>query len=84
MKTDPEMFHLIRLKYALALEIKSMHHSRGSVYAHVKRVFNLRGSKPSVYAQLVTIIDTEVKQREAKLAASEPAAVGDGRGTTTG
>lgn len=48
---NPELFHLLQLKYALALEIKGLKHSRGSVYAYVKRSYGLKGSKQSVLEQ---------------------------------
>ena len=37
---------------ALKLEVKGMKHSRGSVYALVKRVYGLKGSKQRVLEQL--------------------------------
>lgn len=42
---------------ALKLECLGMKHSSGqSVYARVKRDYNLKGSKQSVYNQLATIL----------------------------
>ena len=52
------MFQLLQWKYALKLEILGIRHSRGSVYAHVKRVLGLRGSKQRVLAQLEAVIAT--------------------------
>ena len=60
--TGPDMFHLLQLKYALKLEIGGMRHSRGSVYAYVKRMFGFRGNKAKVLAQLeahITVKDKE-------------------------
>ena len=53
-----EMFRLLQMKSALALEIKGLKHSRGSVYALVKKEFNLKGNKQKVYDQLCNIIKT--------------------------
>ena len=50
-------FRLLQLKYALKLEIKGLRHSRGSVYAHVKREFGFRGNKSKVLAQLEAHIE---------------------------
>lgn len=48
---DPLIFNLLQLKYAMKLEMKGIKHSRGSVYAHVKRRFKLKGNRQSVYDQ---------------------------------
>ena len=68
-KENIELHHLLGLKYALRLEILGMKHSRGSVYAKIKRKFNLKGNKQKVYdkfCELIinrdTSITTEVKQ----------------------
>jgi hypothetical protein len=57
-KDNIEMFRLFQMKSALALEIKGLKHSRGSVYALVKKEFNLKGNKKKVYDQLCNIIKT--------------------------
>ncbi len=57
-KDNIEMFRLLQMKSALALEIKGLKHSRGSVYALVKKEFNLKGNKQKVYDQLCNIIKT--------------------------
>jgi hypothetical protein len=49
-------FHQLATLYALKLECLGMKHSRGSVYAKVKRDYNLKGSKQSVYDQLKSIL----------------------------
>ena len=41
---------------ALKLECLGMKHSRGSVYAKVKRDYSLKGSKQSVYEQLKSLL----------------------------
>jgi hypothetical protein len=41
---------------ALKLECLGMKHSRGSVYAKVKRDYSLKGNKQSVYDQLKSIL----------------------------
>lgn len=46
-----EAFHLLQLKYALKLEIKGLKHRQGSVYAYIKKRFNLKGNKQRVYDQ---------------------------------
>jgi hypothetical protein len=57
MTIDPKLFNLLQLKYALRLEIQGIKHSRGSVYAHVKRRFGFRGNKQRVLIQLEEHID---------------------------
>ena len=57
-KDNIEMFRLLQMKSAIALEIKGLKHSRGSVYALVKKEFNLKGNKQKVYDQLCNIIKT--------------------------
>ena len=55
-----EIYNLLRLKYALKLEIAGMKHSSGkSVYAHVKRLLGFKGSKESVLQQLINHINTK-------------------------
>lgn len=43
------VFHLLQLKYAMKLEMKGLRHSQGSVYAHVKRLYGLKGNRQKVY-----------------------------------
>lgn len=50
-----ERFRILALRGALWLETKGLRHSRGSVYAFVKRTFNLKGNKRSVYEQFCTL-----------------------------
>lgn len=50
-------FHLLQMKFGLKLEIAGMKHSRGSVYALVKRTFGFKGNKQKVYDQLVAHIE---------------------------
>lgn len=50
------MFRMYTIKSALSLEVMGMKHSRGSVYAMVKRDFNLKGTKKKVYEQFCDII----------------------------
>ena len=49
-------FQQLATLYALKLECLGMKHSRGSVYAKVKRDYNLKGTKQSVYDQLKSIL----------------------------
>jgi hypothetical protein len=55
-ETQTRMFQMLSQKYALKLEMKGLKHSRGSVYAHVKRQYGFKGNKASVLAQLETLI----------------------------
>ena len=57
-KDNLELYNMIRLKYALKLELAGMKHSRGSAYALIKKEFNLKGNKQKVYDQFTTIIKT--------------------------
>jgi hypothetical protein len=41
----------------LELELKGMKHSRGSVYAFVKKMYGLRGTKQRVYDQFKKLVD---------------------------
>ena len=50
-------FQLMQWKHALHLEIKGIKHSRGSVYAHVKKTLGLRGCKKKVSEQLDEIVE---------------------------
>ena len=52
-----EGFRLCTLRAALKLEIKGLRHSRGSVYAAIKKQFGFRGSKERVLEQLSTYIE---------------------------
>lgn len=59
---DVAIYQMIAMKKALFLETKGMKLSRGkSMYAQVKREFNLRGSKQSVYTQFCELVE-QVKQ----------------------
>lgn len=51
------MYRLLALKGALHLETLGMKHSRGSVYAMVKREFNLKGNKQRVYTQFCELVE---------------------------
>ena len=57
-----EMYNLLRLKGALKLEVAGMKHSRGSVYAKVKKDFGFKGSKESVLNQLINYINNKYNQ----------------------
>jgi hypothetical protein len=46
-----QAFHMLAQYHALKLEIKGLKHSRGSVYAHIKRVYGLKGNKQRVLDQ---------------------------------
>lgn len=58
--TGPESINLFRLlawKGALKLEIGGMTHSRGSVYATIKKELGFKGTRESVLKQLVAHIE---------------------------
>jgi len=63
------MYRMLSLKSALKLETLGMKNSRGSVFALVKREYNLKGNKQSVYDQFVKLVE------EAKAAQAVPAPV---------
>lgn len=50
-------YQLMQWKHALHLEVMGMKNSRGSVYAHVKKVLGLRGNKKHVSEQLDEIVE---------------------------
>lgn len=50
-------FHMMRLKYALHLEMMGLKNSRGSVYAYIKRKYGLKGNKQKVYDQFVKMVE---------------------------
>ena len=64
-KDAVSIFRLITIKHALKLETMGMKHSRGSVYAMVKREFNLHGNKQSVYDQFVTLSERLIEEHRA-------------------
>ena len=59
---DFELYALLRLKSALKLECAGMKHSKGSVYAKVKKDFGFKGNKQSVFEQLIHHIDSKYNQ----------------------
>jgi hypothetical protein len=52
------LFRLLTMRSALRLEMLGMKHSRGSVYALVKREFGFTGNRAKVLAQLEDHIRT--------------------------
>ena len=57
--TSPRLFRMMSMKHALGLEIKGLRHSRGSVYALIKREFGLRGNRESVFTQFCELVERE-------------------------
>lgn len=57
MDYSPQIHTMLAQKMALSLELKGMKHSRGSVYAHIKRTYGLRGNKQSVYTQFCELCE---------------------------
>jgi hypothetical protein len=63
--TEPqefELYALLLLKSALKLEVAGMKHSKGSVYAKVKKDFGFKGNKQYVLEQLIHHIDSKYNQ----------------------
>ena len=48
---------ILSMRSALRLETLGMTHSRGSVYAYIKREFGFKGNKVAVLGQLETWIE---------------------------
>ena len=57
--TNTQLFNMLAQKQALRLEMLGMKNSRGSVYAHVKRTYRLRGNRQSVYTQFCELVEKE-------------------------
>lgn len=55
--TQPILYTMLAQRSALRLELAGMKHSRGSVYAHIKRTYNIRGNKQSVYTQFCELCE---------------------------
>lgn len=55
-KNSVMLFHMLAQRSALKLEILGLRHSRGSVYAHIKRTYGLRGNKQKVLEQFEKLI----------------------------
>lgn len=49
-------FHMLAQYHALKLETKGLRFSRGSVYAHIKRTYGLKGSKKRVLEQFRALL----------------------------
>ena len=64
--TQPELFHMIAQKHALKLEIAGLKHSRGSVYAHIKRTYGFKGNKQSVLDQFTAFIEEAMQCHESQ------------------
>lgn len=63
---NPDLIQLARmvtLRSALKLEVLGMKHSRGSVYARIKREFKLSGTKARVLDQFSSIVDKMKQER---------------------
>ena len=54
-----ELYHMMTQRSALELEMKGIKHSRGSVYAYIKRMYGLRGNKASVLTQFCELIEAK-------------------------
>lgn len=53
-------FQILAMRSALKLEIKGLKHSRGSVYALVKKRFGFKGNKKRVLEQLNAYIEENI------------------------
>lgn len=62
--TGPQAASLLAQKYALKLECAGLKFSRGSVYAHVKRLYGLKGNKQKVYEEFARLVDEAIMKRE--------------------
>jgi hypothetical protein len=50
-------YHMLAQRAALKLEMKGLRHSSGrSVYAHIKRIYNLSGNKQRVLEQFENLL----------------------------
>jgi hypothetical protein len=58
MPVSPRVFNMLAQKQALKLEMQGLKHSSGrSLYSHIKRAYNLRGNKNSVYTQFCELCE---------------------------
>jgi len=64
-KENLEFFRLCQMRGALRLEVLGMKHSRGSVYALVKRELGFKGNKQKVLDQLCALIEQRKEERDA-------------------
>jgi hypothetical protein len=55
--TDIKRFHMLAQVHAMRLEQLGLKHSRGSVYAHVKRTYGLKGNRQTVIVGLQELIN---------------------------
>jgi hypothetical protein len=55
--TDIKRFHMLAQVHALRLEAIGLKHSRGSVLAHVKRTYGLKGNRQAVIIGLQGLIN---------------------------
>jgi len=55
--SNQRFFHLLQLRGAIKLEMLGMKHSRGSAYAHAKKIYGFRGNRESVLAQVQAELD---------------------------
>jgi hypothetical protein len=54
-----KLFNMLALKQAMRLETLGVRSTKGSAYAHIKRVYGLRGNKQSVYTQFCEVVEKE-------------------------
>lgn len=59
-ETQTRNFQVLAMRSALKLEILGIKHSRGSVYALVKRRFGFKGNKNRVLEQLNAYIEENI------------------------
>jgi hypothetical protein len=60
MLTTPSQirwFHMRTQLAALKMEIFGMKHSKGSVYQHIKKTYNLTGTKVEVYGRFAEMVN---------------------------
>lgn len=55
--TGIRWFHMRAQLSALKLDIAGLPSSRGSIYAHIKRTYGLKGTKQRVYDQFAVMVE---------------------------
>lgn len=56
--TRPMVYNMLAQRAALKLELAGMKHSKGSVYAHIKRSYGWKGTRKAVYDKFDKTIGT--------------------------
>ena len=75
--SQPQLFQLLSIRSAVGLEIKGLKHSRGSVYAHAKQLFGIKGSRETVYTWLKEMAELQKDLRKYTFMYDEGVRTGD-------